>query len=106
METTDGLEGGDAFRRKKEKSFMGESQTLNVKSRKKKDTPCLCDFIIPFRGQWQKLRKIRREVDLVADRQIQHIVRADGHRADGSGFEWVAFAGVSADLVEQLERAR
>ena len=52
------------------------------------------------------LRQIYGEVNLIADREIQHIVRADGHRAHRTGFERIAFTGMTVDLILQFKRAR
>ena len=52
------------------------------------------------------LWQIRREVDLVSDGEIQHIIRADGHRADGTRCERIALARKASELILKFERTR
>src|SRR5687768_1264986 len=53
-----------------------------------------------------RLGQVGREVHLIANREIQHIVGAHCHRADGSTLEWIGFARIARDLILQLERTR
>ena len=50
-----------------------------------------------------KLRKVRGEVDLVAQGEIQHIVRTDRHGRDRTCLERIGVTGVPGHLVLQFE---
>lgn len=52
-----------------------------------------------LRSTNEKLRQICREVDLISDREIQHVVWADRHGIHRTGFERIAFAGITVDLI-------
>jgi hypothetical protein len=69
-----GFGGGGVFRRKKEKRFISKKFG-------------------------RKLWEIRREVNLIANREIQHIVRADLHRIRSARFKWIALTGMTSDLI-------
>src|SRR5215212_3433306 len=50
--------------------------------------------------------QVGREVDLIANGQIKHVVRADRHRGQLSALEGIGLAGMTADLILQFERTR
>src|SRR5688500_15237021 len=46
--------------------------------------------------------EIRREVDLIANREIQHVVGTDRHCSHGSALEWIGFPCIARHLVLEL----
>lgn len=96
--------GGD-FRRKREKGLM--SEVYVCKEAVYKSTNLLiylsADLLIYF---LLASRQIRCKIYLVADREVQHVVRADRHGAHRAGLEGVGVSGEAGQLVLQFDRAR
>ncbi len=49
------------------------------------------------------LGRIRSKIHFILHRKVQHVIRTDGHRADGALWQWVGMTGQGAELTLQLQ---